>query len=110
MRGVVEGLDAAEEGGFARVVEAEEEDGVFCGSVRLGVLAVVLFFGGGLGVCGRGKKEGEEGQRRGGMVEAGLLAFFAGCVEVEGFGEVVHCQEEDKEGRESGRSRGCLAR
>ena len=30
VRGEVEGFDAGEEGGFAGVVEAEEEDGVFC--------------------------------------------------------------------------------
>ena len=28
--GEVEGFDGGEEGGFAGVVEAEEEDGVFC--------------------------------------------------------------------------------
>ena len=28
--GEVEGFNGGEEGGFARVVEAEEEDGVFC--------------------------------------------------------------------------------
>lgn len=31
VRGQVEGFDLREESGFAGVVEAEEEDGVFCG-------------------------------------------------------------------------------
>jgi len=31
--GEVEGFDGGEEGGFAGVVEAEEEDGVFCKAV-----------------------------------------------------------------------------
>ena len=32
MRGQVDGFDLREEGGFAGIVEAKEEDGVFCSS------------------------------------------------------------------------------
>lgn len=66
----VEGFDSVEEGGFAGVVEAEEEDGVFCcggGGVSLG-----FFF--------------SIGGMRGYGGEGFLETFFGGGPEVDGFG------------------------
>lgn len=70
----VEGFDGVEEGGFAGVVEAEEEDGVFCGWGRVSV-------GGLCRICGMWKRwvgsccgDGE------------VHTFFGGGPEVDGFG------------------------
>ena len=49
MGGQVEGFDGREEGGFAGVVEAEEEDGVFCWGGRGWGLVVGWEVGEGMG-------------------------------------------------------------
>jgi hypothetical protein len=77
VRGRVRGFDLFEEGGFAGVVEAEEEDGVFWGACELWNGMVV----------------GEWVRR--------VRTFFAGGVEVYGFEKVVHCLDAARTARAS---------
>ena len=67
----VEGFDGVEEGGFAGIVEAEEEDGVFCWKGE-GLVGSIDW--GNEWIC----------------EEDGGDTFFCGGPEVDGFGKVVH--------------------